>query len=297
MSWDIHMVGDLLKRGSYTSFLVVLTYLFFFNSKLMAQEERFDCVITPSAVIGISSSDPGVLEDVLVERSTYVKKGQLLATLESSVEEVDRDLAKAQSKMTSIVKLREVDVSFSQKDLKRVRSLYEKKMISSDVKEKAEKELELASWRLRDAKDILKQRQIKLKKAEAILLRRKVFSPVDGIVIERINHPGEYVDEEPILKVAKLDPLFVEVVVPLVFAKKIKTGMSAKISPEVLDTLPLEGHVIVVDEVGDAASGTFGVRVSLPNPDLNLPAGIKCNVAFKFTELGRERFDNLSRPQ
>jgi len=39
--------------------------------------------------------------------------------------------------------------------------------------------------------------------------------------------------------------------------------------------------VTVVDHVLDAASGTFGVRLALPNPDFNLPAGIRCKVLFE----------------
>jgi len=41
--------------------------------------------------------------------------------------------------------------------------------------------------------------------------------------------------------------------------------------------------VTVVDRVLDAASGTFGVRLTLPNPDLQLPAGIRCKVRFDIT--------------
>jgi len=38
--------------------------------------------------------------------------------------------------------------------------------------------------------------------------------------------------------------------------------------------------VTVVDRVVDAASGTFGVRLELPNPNYRLPAGLKCKVPF-----------------
>jgi multidrug efflux pump subunit AcrA (membrane-fusion protein) len=38
--------------------------------------------------------------------------------------------------------------------------------------------------------------------------------------------------------------------------------------------------VVVVDKVVDAASGTLGVRLELPNPDNKIPAGIKCRVTF-----------------
>jgi membrane fusion protein (multidrug efflux system) len=41
-----------------------------------------------------------------------------------------------------------------------------------------------------------------------------------------------------------------------------------------------EGVVSVVDRVIDAASGTFGVRLELPNPNYELPAGLRCRVRF-----------------
>jgi len=36
--------------------------------------------------------------------------------------------------------------------------------------------------------------------------------------------------------------------------------------------------VTVVDRVIDAASGTFGVRLDLPNPDLSIPGGLPCEI-------------------
>jgi len=39
-------------------------------------------------------------------------------------------------------------------------------------------------------------------------------------------------------------------------------------------------RVDVVDQMFDAASGTFGVRLSLPNPNRRIPAGLKCRARF-----------------
>ncbi len=38
--------------------------------------------------------------------------------------------------------------------------------------------------------------------------------------------------------------------------------------------------VEVVDKVADDSSGTFGVRLNLPNPDNRLPASFKCGISF-----------------
>jgi multidrug efflux pump subunit AcrA (membrane-fusion protein) len=42
--------------------------------------------------------------------------------------------------------------------------------------------------------------------------------------------------------------------------------------------------VTVVDPVVDAASGTIGIRLELPNPGHRLPAGTKCEVRFPIAD-------------
>ena len=68
--------------------------------------------------------------------------------------------------------------------------------------------------------------------------------------------------------------------VPVALFGKVAVGMKAHVMPE----SPVGGariaEVTIVDRVIDAASGTFGVRLALPNRDLRLPAGLKCKVRF-----------------
>ena len=56
--------------------------------------------------------------------------------------------------------------------------------------------------------------------------------------------------------------------------------MVAAVVPEALVKEKLRAHVVIVDQVIDAASGTVGVRLELPNPDYRIPAGLKCTVSF-----------------
>jgi multidrug efflux pump subunit AcrA (membrane-fusion protein) len=97
-------------------------------------------------------------------------------------------------------------------------------------------------------------------------------------VVERFMHPGKFPKQEKILKIAQIDPLRVEAYAPVAMLGKIAVGMTAHVKPEP----PLPGEyaakVAVADRVVDAASGTFGVRVELPNSELKLPAGLKCSV-------------------
>lgn len=121
---------------------------------------------------------------------------------------------------------------------------------------------------------------LELQRTTAEVALRTIKSPVHGVVVERFMNPGEFPKQEKILKIAQIDPLRVEVYAPVAMLGKIAVGMTAHVKPE----SPLIGEyaakVMVVDRVVDAASGTFGVRLELPNHELKLPAGLKCSVRF-----------------
>ena len=56
--------------------------------------------------------------------------------------------------------------------------------------------------------------------------------------------------------------------------------MRAEVRLESQESRKYSAYVIIVDRVIDAASGTFGVRLELPNPDYRVPAGLMCKVVF-----------------
>ncbi len=93
------------------------------------------------------------------------------------------------------------------------------------------------------------------------------------------------------LRLAQLDPLSVEVILPASMFGRIKTGQLARIRPEAPMNAAYQAEVKIVDRVIDASSGTFGVRLELPNPDYKLPGGLKCSVKFmnKSSDLQAEK--------
>ena len=60
----------------------------------------------------------------------------------------------------------------------------------------------------------------------------------------------------------------------------LHTGMTAQILPDSLPDAQLHAEVTIVDKVIDAASGTYGVRLKLNNPNYKIPGGLKCKVRF-----------------
>ena len=84
---------------------------------------------------------------------------------------------------------------------------------------------------------------------------------------------------KPILRLAQLDPLRVEVVLPQAAYGRVQLGTVVLVSPEGMDDKH-KARVTVVDKVIDAASSTFGVRLELTNPQGRLPAGMRCSAEF-----------------
>ncbi len=153
-----------------------------------------------------------------------------------------------------------------------------KKAVPFHQKDDSETYLKLSKLKVHQAKKNKKIAGLELKRAQETLKRRTLTSPITGVVVARFKSPGEFVEEEPIVKLAQINPLRVEVVVPASAFGSIKPGMRAEITPE--SSGVFNGTVSIVDSVIDAASGTFGVRVELPNPDHRLPGGLKCRVRF-----------------
>ncbi len=210
-------------------------------------------LIEPSETIQVSSQVPGVIDEIKVERGDLIQSGQVVATLKSGVEKAAVSLARAR-------------VEFGERKAERNEELFQKKLISIHERDEIDTELKIARLELREAEERYELRIIK--------------SPVNGVVAERLLGPAEYVGENPILTIARIDPLYVEVVAPVGFFGKIKLGMKAQVFPEAPVKGKYTGKVIVVDKVIDAASGTFGVRLQLNNEGNMIPAGLKCNVVF-----------------
>ncbi|MGH2358136.1 MAG: efflux RND transporter periplasmic adaptor subunit [Candidatus Limnocylindria bacterium] len=139
----------------------------------------------------------------------------------------------------------------------------------------------LAEIGMLEARENRKIAQMDLGRAKAALDLRTIRTPVTGVVVERLLTPGEFAKQAPIVEIAQIHPLRVEVIAPVALLGRIVTGMRADVFPEA----PVGGEhlarVTVVGRVVDAASGTFGVRLELPNPNYRLPAGLKCKVRFR----------------
>ena len=240
----------------------------------------FDCVIQPTEYVELSSPVPGIIDTISVDRSDPVEKGQVVARLKSDVEQAQVELGKQRAGFDSEIESKRASLSFAQRNQERTQKLFNKKAVPFHVLDEAKTDAILAATELRTAEQNKRMAELELERAEATLELRTVRSPISGVVVERLKAPGEFIEDKPILRIAQLDPLRVEVIVPVGKFGTITTGMRAEVTPELARKRKYIAQVTIVDKVVDAASGTFGVRLELPNPGNYIPGGLRCSLTF-----------------
>ena len=245
-----------------------------------ARAADLDCLIQPREVVAISSPVEGLVERVAVERGDRVQEGMVLVVLESSTERAAVAIARYRAEQESGIKSNQVRLEFGDRRFQRTDVMYKKELIPLKEMDEAETGKILAEVGLLEAQENRRLAELDLHRAEALLALRTIKSPITGVVIERLLSAGEFAKQAPILRLAQIDPLRVEVFAPIALLGRIAVGQRAQIIPEGPLNQPLEASVTVVDRVADAASGTFGVRLELPNPEHRVTAGLKCKVRF-----------------
>jgi membrane fusion protein, multidrug efflux system len=239
------------------------------------------CILKPREIVHLGSPVPGLLETIAADRGDLVKRGQVVATLESSIEEVTLMLARAKAANEAAIDGEKAEFDMLRRKLERTKPLAQQRIASLQTLEEVESKLEESRNRIRQAEMERALAELDAERAKRQLALRQIHSSVDGVVTERKLAPGEYVYEQtPIMTIAAVDPLNVEIVVSASRYDTIRPGMEVDIRPAAPVGGSYHARVEVVDPVIDAASNTFGVRLVLPNHDGKIPAGIRCSIAW-----------------
>jgi RND family efflux transporter MFP subunit len=243
--------------------------------------ESFDCVIKPSMLLKIGSPVSTTLQTVEVDRGQHIARDQIIARLESKVQAADVALDEARASNTADVMSHQARLAFAEAEDSRGERLLEGNNIPRQKVDELRTNLRVAQEDLRIAASNHQLQELETDRSRALLEQRTIRSPIDGIVVQRLLGPGEFVHQDsPIVELAQVDPLYVEAYPPVRAVSSIKEGMTGTVRPDVPLGQTFQASVTIVDHVFDAASGTFGIRLSLANPNGALSAGLRCTVSF-----------------
>lgn len=264
-------------QPALTAFAILMT-----STAAVAADQSFDCVIDPSEVVKLGSPITGVLAEVMVNRGDVVTLGQPVARLESSIEASTVRLNRFRAESTAKIDAQKERLKLARSRVERtgnVRGF----VVTQDKFEELHAEAAVAEQDLLREQQDRQLSQLELERSQATLDQRTIRSTIDGIVTEKKLSAGEFVNQEGyIVTLSRLDPLHVEVFLPVIYYKQVHVGMAGNVHPAPpLDNV-YTATISVVDHVFDPASGTFGVRLTLPNPGNALPGGQRCKVTFDF---------------
>lgn len=228
-----------------------------------------------------------------VDIGDHVKKGQLLATIETP--ELDAELraalAQVQASQAQLA-ARKAEAEFSKTTNERWRD--SPKGVVSDQEREAKK----ADYESAEARLLAATAQVALDKARVEQYRasaefKKVTAPFDGTITERKIDVGNLVTAGStsattlLYKISQNDPLRVFVDVPqAVAAEVMKPGAPAEVRPADAAAGVVIGKVTRSAEAIDAQARTMRVEVDIPNAAHSLVPGMYVHVAFRLQARG-----------
>jgi RND family efflux transporter MFP subunit len=241
-----------------------------------AAQPALRCVIEPDRSADVGSAVIGVVDVIHVERGDIVREGQLLAQLRAQVEKASVSAAEVRAQADADIRAALANYEFQRQKLARTEELTQKNFVSTQALEQVRAETSVAEQKLAQAREQKRVAKQELEYAHAQLGLRSIRAPFAGIVVDRYVNLGERVEVKPMFRVAKIDPLRVEIIAPAALFGSISKGMIAQVTPDLPTGGRIEAKVVLVDKLIDAASNTFRVRAELPNPSGAVPSGLRC---------------------
>lgn len=200
----------------------------------------------------LSTDLAGIIAEIPFESGAPVKKGDLIVKLDTQQE--DAQLRSAMAKL-----------SLAKTDLIRKRDLIAKKAI-------AESELDTAESHVL-------QMEAAVEEMKALVARKKISAPFDGLVGIRQVNVGQYLQPgAPIVPIESLDPIYVEFSLPQQHFEMIAPGKKLRLGATGIQGKTFEGEITAIDSRVDESTRNVNVQGTIKNPEHTLRAGMFVSV-------------------
>jgi RND family efflux transporter MFP subunit len=242
-------------------------------------EADFDCVMEAANIVELSPRTPGVIQSIEVEKGQRVTKGEVIARIDSSMESGTLQVLEARVGSTAAIDAQTARVTFSKAQLDRAQALVLREAQSPEKLEALENDYTLATSQLRQAQVDAMALRAETERARVAVENTNIRAPVDGVVTELTLSAGEFATaDRHVAVLAQTDPIYVDAYFPVALYDSVHPGTPVRIHPEYPVGSVIVAEIRMVDAMFDSASRTFGVRISLPNADGHIVAGMRCRL-------------------
>jgi len=232
--------------------------------------------------VDISSELSGVVRTVPVNENQQVKKGDVLAELDTArlSAQVDGAVASVASSGAQ-VRQAEATLKESEQTLARTQELAKRGTAANQALETAEAARDRAEAAVAVAKANLQSAEAQLKLQQADLSKSKIYAPIDGIVLKRDVDPGQTVAsslQAPILFVIAADLRSMELKAAIDEADigMVAHGQNARFTVDAFPgrTFDAEIRDIAFNAITTEGVVTYDARLDVDNAELLLRPGM-----------------------
>jgi membrane fusion protein (multidrug efflux system) len=202
--------------------------------------------------VTVSTDLAGIVSDIAFESGKAVTKGDLLVKLDTKQEEAQLRSAEAR-------------LGLAKTDLERKRDLIAKKAIAQSDWDTAESQVA--------------QMQASVEEMKALVARKRLTAPFDGLVGIRQISKGQYVNPgAAIVALQSLDPIFVEFSLPQQHFASIATGRKVRLAVNGLEAGKFDGEITAIDSLVDPNTRNILVQATVKNAEHLLRPGMFADV-------------------
>lgn len=224
------------------------------NLRDVVQEGNYTATVEPENINNISSSAPNRIKQILVDEGMRVSKGQKLVILDD---------------INSTTY--ETQVANAKANLDNVQINYDRAVELLKIGGGTQQNVDQMQLQLTNARNTLANAERTLRNARENTV---LVSPVNGVVTARNYDPGDMTSTLPVLTVAQVQPVKIVINISESELSKISNGMPATVTFDTYADEVFNGKVTMVSPTVDVNSRTFGVEVTLPNPDNRILPGM-----------------------
>jgi HlyD family secretion protein len=268
--------------------------------------------VKPKRYVNIGANVSGRIVSLRVKEGDLVKKGQVLARIESTRFEAEtRQSEAAVSSARADLDRAQADVEVARLAYERNKKMYADKLVSDQVMDQAVADLKMKSANAESLKKRVTQLQAQLDTNRDDLEKTTVLCPMDGMVTSLPEEEGEVVigaqsfSPTVIMTVADLSVMESEIMVDETDIRNLKVGQMAEVRVDALEGLKIKGEVTEIGasaiprgsttatSTGAAGASTgnqakdFKVRITLTDPPPSLRPGL--NASADITTARKER--------
>lgn len=215
----------------------------------------YDGTLEADKTIDLSFQVSGIILSFPVHTGDYIKKGQLVGSVDETTYRSQYNAQLAQVKL-------------ARENYTRINEVFKKGSV--------------AEIKMLEARSNFEQATSAARATYQNIAHTHLYAPVSGFVGEKKAEAGAVANPgQPVLQLLDTRSVKVMVAVPESEINRYKAGTQATVKIDALGDVPLKGQVAEVGVLALNGSANYNVKITLANNDMRLRPGMLCKVVFE----------------